>query len=177
MKRLRITMVGLMTVIAIVGLLLAAMRHPTSLVASLAWTGVLTLLIGAALVAVLDPRRTFWVGFAVVGLIYAFFASPQFWLDEADTPLLTSHILVYLYSYFPVSEANFSPKPLIPLIPMSAFITFHRVGQALAAFIHALAGGVLAILIRRMRPVTPAPSRPGALAEPVAPTTGGKVEP
>jgi hypothetical protein len=98
MKSSRVTLLGLMGLIAILGLFLAALRHPTPLVASIAWTGTLTVLIVAALVAVLDPRLTFWVGFALVGLIFSVFASHRIEEGSWELPLLSSQIWIWLYT-------------------------------------------------------------------------------
>ena len=96
MKRRQTTLLGLMGIIAAIGVALASFLHPSPLVASLAWTGTLTLLIGAAIVAVLDPRRTFWVGFAVAGLIYAGFLTTQ--SDPWMSPLLSNKIIVFAFT-------------------------------------------------------------------------------
>jgi hypothetical protein len=95
MKSSRVTLLGLMGLIAILGLFLAALRHPTPLVASIAWTGTLTVLIVAALVAVLDPRRTFWVGFSLVGLLYAGFTAFQ--SSPFISPLITDRLIQFVF--------------------------------------------------------------------------------
>jgi len=143
-----------MGLIVVVALMLTALRQTSPLAASLIWTGTLTLLTIAALIAVLDPRRTFFVGFALVGLIFAAFASWPY--DYYGAPILTSRMSTFLFNW--IRDGNTSVAKQVffhgyPFRPATGadeivrFLAFHRIGDSVAALLHGTAGGILALFL------------------------------
>lgn len=133
----RFTIGGAMIAVLVVGLDLAAVTRPSPLLASLAWTTTLTLLLVAALVAALDPRRAFWVGFAVVGLGYAVFAA-------GDSPTRSSLLTSYATSYWIMTYSTFMSRITWASEYADLMLSVH----ALSAFVHAVTGGLLATWLR-----------------------------
>ncbi|HWE39538.1 MAG TPA: hypothetical protein VG406_23515 [Isosphaeraceae bacterium] len=72
MRRVRLSVAGMMGFVLLLALGFAALRHPTPLVSQVTFTTTLVLLTVAVLGALYDrrPRRAFWGGFAIVGWGY-----------------------------------------------------------------------------------------------------------
>lgn len=157
--RLRFSLRGLLGSIVIVGLGIAALRHP-----NLWWTtaavGLTSLALGWVLVvaASVRPLRPFAVGFASAGIFYmtlwSVFQSPY------SMYLPTSVLCYYLMSWaIPFDWSTMTiGKPGGPYAELHWTTQFYAIFQCLATLLIALLGGLFAsrLVIRRQ----PAEVRP-----------------
>lgn len=125
MPRARYSIASLVVLIAVSAFALAALRQHTPLWASAAFTGMLGVLLAASIGAFRadEPRRTFWLGFALCGWVYGIVT----FAPGADTTLAPQLLTTQLVEKFAPSEAgaySFAystptmPKPsLAPVAP------------------------------------------------------------
>jgi len=97
----RFGILGLGGIIVVCGLGFAALRTPSPLVGSLVFTITLTILMVAALAVALGSARTFAIGFATFGWIYALIAFAPGAGREFRPYLLTSRLLEVLARRIP----------------------------------------------------------------------------
>jgi Na+/melibiose symporter-like transporter len=160
MKLTKVWLSGLI-VLTVYGFLgFVALKFPNvPIIGPVVWSGTLTVLLISAIVACLAKNRAFWLGAVIFGLGYAVFASLE---RGTSGSLLTTQIMKQIvlwayalpkptianptvYEYIP--QTNHSPNEIIFL---SGFL---QIGHALAAFVHAVVGGFVAVLIdRRLNP-------------------------
>jgi hypothetical protein len=161
----RLTVVGLMLVVLIVGVDLAALRSPTELGASVAFTMTLGILVAAILGIVYrrGPRRAYWLGFALFGGIYLLVSDGPWFSAEVQPVLLTTRLIEDLYPRLHPPPQRWPPPSLVVWSPFgypddfpdSPWTVnrphFLRIGHALAAQLVAVLGGVLACLFEATR--------------------------
>jgi hypothetical protein len=171
-----LTMVGLMVVVLIVGLDLAALRSPTGLWASALFTMTSGLLVAAILGIVYrrGPRRAFWLGFALFGWTYLLVSDGPWFSAEVQPVLLTTRLIEDLYPRLHPPPTNWPPPQLVAWNPLGSPADFpdspwtvnhphfRRIGHAVAAQLVAVLGGVLACLFEATRTKKGARDRGGA---------------
>lgn len=165
MKPWRMTILGLMGVVAACGVASYWLAHPTFHAASLAFTAAMTVLLVGLLEARYGRDRAFWFGFVVFGWGYALLAfAPGAWLGVRPY-LFTSHLLGDLADLLGRTKLSnrieFSWQDDLRQVVREAglnqwFMTldgdrFQRIGHSLAAVLHGLAGGILAGFLARRR--------------------------
>jgi hypothetical protein len=155
MGRVRTTIAGLMAVVLLVAMALAALRHPSPLLAS----ALFTLDVGLVCVAVLGAlfcrgtRRRMWAGFSV-------FAGAYLAVAFANQPLATPSLLTtWGLSYVDAKRASwwidvdsdYLTFPYFRVAPAinPASLDFFQVGHCLAALLAGLVGSGVAVLMGR----------------------------
>lgn len=101
MCRIRVSIAGLLAGIALVGITLAALLHPSRLWGAVFYSmaaGALTIAVMAA-IAGRGPRRSFWLGFSGCGWMYFLMIFGPEPISHAGSNLLTEGILDLLYPY------------------------------------------------------------------------------
>jgi hypothetical protein len=156
MRRLHFSIAWLMALVLLVAAALAALRHPSPLLASALYT----LDAGLVCVAVLGglfcrgTRRRTWTGFAVFAGAYLALALANYPLTAPS--LLTTWGLSYIdarretvvTSGFDFLATNyFQLSPPVPFNPAST--PFFQVGHCLAALVAGLVGAGVAVLMGR----------------------------
>jgi hypothetical protein len=161
MKSWRITILGMMGIVLACGVAFYWLMRPTFHAASLAFTAALTILLVALLELRYGRLRTFWFGFVVFGWGYLLLAmAPGAW-SEVRPYLITSHLLGDLADVL----GHTNPSTLIVRrldygrVPPDSKVNlwfhtdegnqFQRVGHSLAAILHGVAGGLLAVFLSR----------------------------
>jgi hypothetical protein len=139
---------------------LAALKHPTPLLASFVYTGALTTLFFSILAALRGRHRTFWLGFAIV---FSGYFAAAFVLNPSNGPnpiILSSRLFFYL---FPRMGITWDREDALHGVAYDEFrgfethsfenspewLAFARVGHSLAAIVHGIAGGVVIVLLER----------------------------
>lgn len=164
----RMSILGLMCVVVPCAVWSVWLIRPTFHAASFAFTTALTILLIALLQLRYGRDRAFWFGFVVFGWGYALLAfAPGSW-TQIRPYLITSHPLGDLASAlgfpgrggaieFNFNDLNDSPTMTIRkagLNPWFATIEgdrFQRIGHSLAAILHGVAGGLLAVFLAARR--------------------------
>ena len=144
MKKFRISVGGLMVVVVIAAIGIAALRSASELWASFILTLTFGILATASLGALLrrGERRAFWIGFAAFGWGYIVLC---FWTQVGDR-LVTTPVLDRFYEdYGPWKRFTFSvvtpvpgglpspPAPKVPILVWGSTLhhTFRRIGHCL----------------------------------------------
>jgi hypothetical protein len=120
MRRIRVSISGLLAGIAMLGLVLAALTHPSRL-----WgDSFYSLTLGTLLIAVLGvvysraQQRAFWVGFSVCGWAYFLAIWGPEPISTIGENLVTTDILSILYPLtLPSTDKFVPPTPLPPSPP------------------------------------------------------------
>jgi hypothetical protein len=170
MKHLRLSIAGIMAVVALAGLGFAGLRASTPMWASGLFTGAV-LLLSVAVVGSIITRGPSWIGAAVLGWIYLVVAFGP-WSRPADgpPPLLTVPLLEMaqariLMQAGGVIATDVAPEGqegrLIQMVlgkwplPKGAktvdLVCYRQVGQSLAALIFAAVGAVVGALFAARR--------------------------
>lgn len=155
MRRVRTSIAGLMAMVLLVAIALAALKHPSPVLASALYT----LDLGLVGVAVLGgffcrgTRRRMWAGFAVFAGAYLAVAFATYSL--ATPSLLTAWGLSYLDAprgtvtttgdYLAISYFSYPTAPAIDPASLPLF----QVGHCIAALLAGLVGAAMALLIGR----------------------------
>ncbi len=154
--------IGVMAGVVACGAWSVWLVRPTFHAASFAFTTALTVLLFALVQVRYGRPRAFWFGFAVFGWGYALLAfAPGAW-EQTRPYLLTSHPLGDLAYALGLTKTSPHVVPGdLPNVILAAglnpwFATiegdrFQRVGHSLAAILHGVAGGVLAVFLERRR--------------------------
>ncbi len=136
--------------------------RPTFHAASFAFTAALSALLFAVLQLKYGRARAFWFGFVVCGGAYAWLAfAPGSWL-QVRPYLLTSHPLGDLAVALGLTKPSRNvvegdlPNVIFAagLNPWFATVEgdrFQRIGHSLAAILHGIGGGLLAVFLARSR--------------------------
>jgi hypothetical protein len=114
----RLPVWGLMALVSICGIGLAALRYPSRLVANALFTTLIALLT-VALLGVLctrDRQRAYWTGFALCGGMYALLSLAP-WFDDQVGPHLITTAVFDILSPHVVSPSPRPPSP--PVMMMS----------------------------------------------------------
>ncbi|HEV3164637.1 MAG TPA: hypothetical protein VGZ22_11465 [Isosphaeraceae bacterium] len=181
MTRFRTSILAVMILIAITGIGMAALTHPTATwdAGLLTATAIVLLSAGVAAGLLRGPRRAFWVGFTVFGLGYLLLsASP-----EIRPRLLTTSALDYLFPMV-VRQPDMTPQEVTqlefaralkrwaegPANPSSSpaldftglYRDFMQIGHTLVALLFAALGGFWAqwFAMRRRARTREAMTRP-----------------
>jgi hypothetical protein len=179
MSLFRWSIAGMMGMVLACAVGFAALRHPTILVASAAFTVALTVLLFAVLAALRGRHRTFWLGFALAGWAYLYISVIHvhpFRDDPQEPYLLTSRLLNSLRRFNAQDDQPIPPGAPPPETPPSIedpsggpssgtvleravahdpfdasdiFNCFFRIGHSLAAIVHGFAGGIVIVLLER----------------------------
>jgi hypothetical protein len=168
MKPFRFPILGLMVAVLACGLSFAALRDPSPQGASLTYTRAMTVLLFGLLALFVGRYRTFWLGFVIFGWGYAYLAfGPQQW-RESRSFLYTSRLLSDAYSALlrtktPADRARLTrgqvttsgfvdePTGLRQGDLNDAGAHFQRIGHSIAAILHGMAGGIVAVFLERHR--------------------------
>ncbi len=159
MRRLRISIAGLMGVVLLAAMAFAALRHPSDLLVSTLFTADLVVLGVAVLGAAFGRgrRRRSWAGFALflAGYLWAAFAWPfpgppalltTWGLSRADASFRDARPQPKLsWGYYDVS-VPLSTFTTLPTIDPASF-TFFQVGHSLAALGAGCVGAGIAVAI------------------------------
>lgn len=162
MTNWRTTIPWLMALVAACAVWSVWLLRPTFHAASFAFTTAMTVLLFALLQLRNGRNRTFWFGFVVFGWGYALLAfAPGAW-TQTRPYLLSSHLLGDVADVLGLTKtstqrvyATFEYQRVIGeagLNPWFATVEgdrFQRVGHSLAAILHGVAGGVLAVWAAR----------------------------
>lgn len=161
MKPRRLTIAGMLGLVALCALGAAALKHPTVLWTQFMLTAALTSLLFATLAALLGRGdRSFATGFAVVGWSYMVLSLGP-WFDQQVGPwLLSSRVADELYAQLFQDDRNIRPsvarEELEPWDMRVAekwqlwrFSRFLRISHSLFAIGHGVAGGCAALWLRR----------------------------
>ncbi|HEY2157024.1 MAG TPA: hypothetical protein VGH33_15455 [Isosphaeraceae bacterium] len=161
MKSWRMTILGMMGVVVACAAWSAWLIRPTFHAASFAFTTMWTVLLVALLQLRYGRNRAFWFGFVVFGWGYAMLAfAPGSWM-QIRPYLLTSHPLGDLAGALGLTKSSDTMSVLtIDFRPIHDagldrwFATiegdrFQRIGHSLAALLHGVAGGLLAVFLSR----------------------------
>lgn len=157
MTRFRISIAGLMLLVAVVALGVMGLKEGTELWASATFTLTVVILLGAILNAVHGhgSRRAFWGGFVLFGWIYLLWIFRP-WSQqnqEPDVPPMLTSVLLDLVHERIHPEPVYIPDPNIPApgihmiikpgtVPWTGDITNYRqVGHCLAALLFGVLGG------------------------------------
>ena len=147
----------LMLLVAFCAVAFAALRNPLPIVAILVWTGSLSLLLAAAIVAWVDERSVFFKGVAVFGLGYAVLACLDLYSPSAH--LLTTRLSTLSHSTLGPERPRDSPisvefvrnddwRALFRLSNLNNLIDFTYIAHGFASLIHGFAGGLFAVWIK-----------------------------
>ncbi len=164
MNGIKLPIWGLMGMVALVAMGAFALRSPSPLIASAAFTFAATVLIFATLSAIRGPSQTFWLGFAVVGWIYWFLAFGPHAGPPARPMLLTSRLLDEVYQWHfrevggagPQFMGGMGPGP--PEWSLEAgdveahhlswdWQRFQRIGHSLSVVVHGIGGGLILMVL------------------------------
>jgi hypothetical protein len=163
MKAGRLTIAGMLGLIAFVAVAAAAMKNPTTLWTQILVTASLTSLMLASLAAIVHRGdRSFAIGFAVIGWTYLVLSLAP-WFEEHVGPwLLTTRVADEVYVRFLQQEKNSHMQELMEnndIYPWgmntmnwmddSRFPRYRRIIHSLSAIAHGLAGGLAAIVLAR----------------------------
>jgi len=166
MKTHRITIAGLIALIALSGLAMAALRSPSPLVAQIAVTFALTCLLIATLAAIVSANRAPAIGFTLFGWGYLFLVFGPGFADQVAPWMLSARILDELYirtietdgprlAMFQAKSTSggaFEGGALTNLMDgfMDAeFYQFRLIGHSLFAIAHGIFGGLLAVVLTK----------------------------
>jgi hypothetical protein len=164
--------VGLIVGLVAAGAWTVWFLRPTFHAASFAFTAALSALLFAILQLKYGHPRAFWFGFVVCGGGYTWLAfAPGAWL-QVRPYLLTSHPLGDLADALGLTKTSRNVVPgdlpnvilVAGLNPWFATVEgdrFQRVGHSLAAILHGVAGGLLAVFLDRRRRERPHPEGDG----------------
>lgn len=166
MRRLRFSIAGLMGVVVVAAVGLAALQNPTS-----AWAGAIFMItygwLGVAIVGAIYRRgaaRAWWLGFAVFGCGYlVMMSSSDGRLPFPATP--TAEVLGRLRTVFGHPAAAMGPQAgtIMPTLYL-----YTQIGHALWALVIGLLGGLLAGVFRSLpagpdeAPAAEAPASPAS---------------
>jgi MFS family permease len=164
MKAGRVTIAGMLILIAFMALGAAALKNPTVLWTQFMLTAALTSLLFAMLAAIVGRGdRSFAIGFAVVGWSYILLSLGP-WFDQQVSPwLLSSRIADELYAQLFQDDRNVRPSVapeerepwdmrVAEKWQLWRFARFLRIAHALSTIGHGVAGGCLAMYLRRRPP-------------------------
>jgi hypothetical protein len=158
MRPPRFSLATLMAATVLIGIVVAGLRHATSLWAVTSFSLAVVILATAILGAVFrrDRRRVYWTGFAVFGWGYLVLCFAPWFEERVGPHLLTTIVLEDSHSYL-------GPQPRLMVTspaPGSAMTTvstspiawdgsteqenYHRIGQSLFALLFGYLGGMIA---------------------------------
>lgn len=151
-----------MALILTAALSLTALRSPTGLAASLAFTIASTSLLVAGLLVALDRTKAFALGFLIFGGGYAYLAFAPGARVEIQPHLVTSGLIKDLYDEMGHNRAGVKPPPFSqkfdaytmfpnPGYGGPVYLSFQRIGHSSAVIAHGLFGGLLARLLAPRR--------------------------
>ncbi len=154
------SILGLMGLVIACALVFAALKVPTPLGASLAFTAAMTAILVAALTSALDRSRVFSLGFLIFGGGYAYLAFAPGSADDMRPHLATTGALNALFDAMPWPNEpkwkrfdNFRYEArddgFVRSYPSQGYFSFQRVGHSMAVVGHGIVGGLLALAIRR----------------------------
>jgi drug/metabolite transporter (DMT)-like permease len=112
MRATRFSIGSLLAVIGILGVALAALRNPSYLWATAAFTAALAAVVAAVVNTVLGrgARRAYWLGFALFGGTYLLILSMPALRDSVCPRIVTEAILDVIYPFM----APDAPQPASP---------------------------------------------------------------
>ncbi|WP_435008827.1 hypothetical protein P12x_000076 [Tundrisphaera lichenicola] len=108
MRRFRMSIAGLLGLVALMGVAIAALTHPSPLAGNAYYTITLAALIIAVLAAVYHRggKRAFWVGFSTCGWAYFLLVFGPAWVQPYGQNLVTTTLLDIVYPYTIPSKAG-----------------------------------------------------------------------
>jgi hypothetical protein len=119
MRRLRISIAGLMLVVGVTALGVLGLKEGTELWASASFTVTVVILLGAILSAVhgRGSRRAFWTGFVLFGWVYLLwiFRPWSYPKDQLDVPRTLTHVLLDFAHERIHVEPQYIPNPNLPV--------------------------------------------------------------
>jgi hypothetical protein len=162
MARLRFSIAGLMALVLVLGIDLAALKHPSERAASLLFALILASLLTSILGAMvrLGRERMAWTGFAAFGwtyLLLSLWFLPWLTGDQLRPPVLPSEYLEDLYPYIGPSPPP-GPEPLgqdvyrlshVRFVGMRAadWKPFRQICNTLGTVLFALLGAMLGRMV------------------------------
>ena len=176
MKTGRVTIAGLIALIAMTGLGMAALRSPSPLVAQITVTFALTCLLIATLAAIVSANRAPAIGFALFGWLYLILVYGPVTSDRVAPWLLTSRMLDEVYvrtigargiyhgnQFQTPAEGAWEGESLANSLNWGrrepGFFRYRLIGHSLFAIAHGIFGYLVAIFLTKGR-------RPKAEAQP-----------
>lgn len=166
MGRWRFSIAGMMAVVVLLALGLAALRSPSSLSAGIAFLSVGAILLAAILGAVYHRgrRQAFWLGFALFGWSYFVLSLLPLDRNEVSPFLPTTRLLDEVHrrvrpfpeSVNPLTKVYFEDTGDLENINQKEWfvlewIYFRRLGQYLLALLAACLGGITGIVFHATR--------------------------
>ena len=163
MKTGRLTIAGMLGLIAFIAVAAAAMKNPSTLWTQTIVTAALTSLMFASLAALVRRGdRSFAIGFAVFGWTYLVLSLAP-WFEEHVGPwLLATRVGDEVYARFLQQEKNSHMREMIvgsDLYPWSMdainwmddsrYPHYRRIIHCLGAIAHGVAGGLAAVVLTR----------------------------
>jgi hypothetical protein len=120
----RSSILGLMALVALLGVSAAALRYPSQLWAS----GLFTVAVGMVLFAIFSGvyssggRRAFWAGFAAFGGVYLVLTCKPLLEDPHASSLATSAAIELLYAYAAPATPSAPSPPPSPVMPQEPIL-------------------------------------------------------
>ena len=163
MKAGRLTIAGMLGLIALIAVAAAAMKNPSTLWTQTIVTAALTSLMLASLAALVRRgERSFAIGFAVFGWTYLVLSLGP-WFEEHVGPwLLTSRAADEVYARFVHKDTNTEMLELMgssdlypwgPNVPIwmnePRYARYRRIIHILSTIAHGMAGGLVAFVFTR----------------------------
>jgi hypothetical protein len=153
MKFTRITIRGMLALILLCGLGLAALRSHTHFSTQIVFTLTLSSLLICLIGAMVGRPRSFWIGAAVFGWGYAILVFGPWFSEQVEPWLLSSRFLDEVYSRFLLSPIDrqggwttlhASGNAQFP-VNIDDYVQFTRTGHSLSTIVHAVAGGIIGL--------------------------------
>jgi hypothetical protein len=161
MRWLRPPIAGLMALVFATGLSLAAFRSLSGQAANATFVAMWAVLLAAVVASRYGRYRTFWAGFGIVGGGYALLAFAPGAASETRPYLATSVVLDEVAQRLELTKrpawyrlgslsgkvARTRTSPFSGLSGLDEAERYERIGHSVAAIVHGIAGGTLAVVI------------------------------
>ena len=149
MKGLRFPLAGLLATVTVAAVGIFALVNANQMVATIVWSSTQLVMLLALLSMVCDrgPRRSFWLGFAIIG--YGYLVIAYFDVGWRETSILATRLILDLiYKY---SDLARNPIFNNPFGEADYRQYYDLIGHCLFAWLFAFAGGWLACYFNRQR--------------------------